>query len=104
MNKEEYAEYEANFADFIEKNNAVFLAEVASSECPVCCEQLNPDPSFGKAPCEICGTHLHGNRFHFVFTDTSNNEQYCVEICQDCQHYNEYGQLDDLTMLKVEES
>jgi hypothetical protein len=58
---------------------------------------------FSWIPCQICGTTLGGNRqdAYAIMTSTSTNEIIELSICDDCVYFNEYGQLDDMTMIEV---
>lgn len=65
--------------------------------CPDCWEEEGyGEPHFSYANCYICNRNLAGNRIvgHAWFKD----EIVHLEVCMDCEYYNEYGTLDDETM------
>lgn len=108
MNKQEYQEYEASIADFFERegigNLSAELGDDVDHECVICEETVGCEPSFSWRSCECCGSHLGGNRYHATGWNPETKEAYCYEVCADCIYYDEYGQLDDMTMLEIESS
>ncbi len=103
MTKQEYTEYQESF-----KNGSKGFAAWSSGfylDCQDCYNNehniLN-EGHFSSQACEICGSRLGGDRFAAHALD-DNNEIIHFEICTDCVYYMEYGQLDDMTMLGVEE-
>jgi hypothetical protein len=106
MTKEEYADYEEAFAAWIEG-----VKFPSSGYCPGCTECPEPlydgdyafvEPSFSWHACEICGNHFGGDRYP-VHTVDINGDIIHWDACCDCVYYLEYGQLDDMTMLEIEE-
>jgi len=111
MTREEYEKY---CADFERGTKGLeFLSSGASHNCGEC----NPeglteeefghdhDPWFSASPCDICGG-LAGNRepAHGWLKMDNGTEELChIDICVDCVYFMEYGQLDDMTMLDMEE-
>lgn len=95
MTKQEYAEYEAQVAEFMSHG----LANLSTKS------DDNGDryPFFSWSPCQCCGTHLGGDRYECngYNVETKEVEEYDC-ICQDCVYYAEYGRLDDQTMLDME--
>lgn len=61
------------------------------------------EPYFSWQPCECCGSTLGGNREDYSFACEDGSELE-ASICQDCVYYLAYGQLDDATMMEIEES
>ena len=90
MTKAEYADYQATVAEFFSHG----LANLSSK---------SGETFFSWSPCDVCGTHLGGDReeCNGYNTKTKEFEDYdCV--CTDCVYYAEYGRLDDQTMIEVE--
>jgi hypothetical protein len=110
MTKAEYAVYEASV-----KRNLDGLRFVSTGACPGCADcglSDNPtdhececaeEPGFSWSRCECCGSRLGGDRYPAHYVD-SNNEIQHFEVCSDCLMYLNYGQLDDLTMMEMENS
>jgi hypothetical protein len=98
MTKREYAEFEANFAAFMEREGLANLSTVSEEEG--CTE-----PYFSWRPCHCCGSHLGGDRYDCNgYNPTTKEVQDGYSVCQDCVYYAEYGVLDDMTMLEIERS
>ena len=111
MTKEEYQEYEKAVSE-----NTEGFRYWSSGYCPGCpeCEDSygtiddredypDIDSSFSWKPCEICGSHLGGNRYPCHAID-DNDDIVHFSACPDCMYYLEYGRLDDLTMAEIEEN
>jgi hypothetical protein len=111
MTKEEYQEYEKAVSE-----NTKGFHYCSSGYCPGCpeCENFygtiddgenypDIDPSFSWHSCEICGSHLGGDRYPAHTIDDDENIVH-FEACVDCVYYLEYGHLDDLTMMEIEEN
>lgn len=99
MNKKEYAEYEAAVADFFEREGINCLSADMDKYEEGCVE-----PHFSNSPCDCCGG-LPGMRTDCSGYNPETEEvQDGYSICADCDYYAEYGQLDDTTMLDVEEN
>jgi hypothetical protein len=81
MNKKEYADYEANVAEFFSHG----LRNLSSKS----------ESFFSWSPCDCCGG-LAGNRYECdgYNEKTKEVEEYSC-ICEDCVYYAEYGRLDD---------
>jgi hypothetical protein len=118
MNKTEYADYQDAVADFWEREG---LANLTSGHinCPNCkvefddqdyCLKCNADrecldePYFSWHSCDCCGSRLGGNREHATGYNPTTKEIGEYSICSDCVYYAEYGRLDDMTMMEVEQS
>lgn len=77
------------------------------SECldihNICCEHsalaaLNDGenfdhPSFSRDQCDLCRTHMAGDRYHAHALDDNDLELIHLEICPDCAYYMESGEL-----------
>lgn len=115
MTKQEYVDYIRCFEAGIDG-----LEYLSSGYCPGCreCEEQyglceegenypEVEPSFSWRPCEICNSHLGGDRYpvHGCI-DSAEDGVITVhlEACVDCVYYLEYGRLDDMTMLEIEEN
>jgi len=46
---------------------------------------------------------LSGDRYHCSGYCPESKEVYFYDVCCDCLYYAEYGQLDDVTMMDMEE-
>lgn len=97
MDKKEYADYEAAVAHFFESEGINCLTLSFNDDEP--CE-----PYFSWQSCDCCGTTLGGDRYEASAYHTATKQILEYEICPDCLYYAEYGQLDDQTMLDMEES
>ena len=91
MTKDEYANYEQNVAAFFTNEGINGLTTD------------DEESYFSWAPCECCGSTLGGDRYRASGFNPKDREVYKYEICTDCMYYAEYGQLDDMTMLGLEE-
>ncbi len=60
-------------------------------------------PEFSHLPCDVCDRHLGGDRHPYALHNRGA-DLVAVDICSDCRYYAEYGQLDDMTMLEIEEA
>ena len=107
MTKQEYVEYVNTVHSFFEREGITNLTgtcgENIDEECPACEKIVGYEPYFSWQPCECCGTTLGGNRIHASGYNPTTKEIYCYEICTDCEYFAEYGQLDDTTMLEIEQ-
>ena len=92
MNKAEYEKYEARFLKFMAKEGIRNLSPVFAE-----------GPYFSWRPCECCLRPLGGNREHATGYNPETKEIQEYAVCLDCLYYAEYGQLDDITMLDMEE-
>ena len=122
MNKKEYQEYEKRVAKFFEEEGIQNLS-IGRAKCPDCgfdfyqegisglpikCGCGNTldsleEPFFSGEWCDCCGTHLAGDRYKASGYNPNTKEIYDYEVCPDCLYYAEYGRLDDMTMLDIEE-
>ena len=110
----DYAEFERRFAQFMDKENLTHLCGghlrcpecdtpgTDDESCPECGEAYN-EPFFSWSSCDCCNRPLSGDREHAsgCNRDTGEVQEYSG-VCQDCLYYAEYGKLDDMTMLNVE--
>lgn len=57
---------------------------------------------FGVHSCELCGSPKAGTRRCVVRIHPLEENLY-YSVCVDCEHVVEYGQLDDMSMLEIED-
>lgn len=126
---EEYAAYEKAVADFFESEGIQNLSG-GHLECQACgfreekdakgdtihftdeeecikcgaSREMMDEPYFSWSGCDCCGGLLGGNREHASGYNPKTKEIQEYKVCTDCIYYAEYGQLDDMTMMNVEES
>jgi len=115
MTKAEYAQYQANFDAFLKREGIdSFSTGSLDHDYVNPCESDNHmhddngdyanEPYFSWSPCDCCGTTLGGHREDCIAYNPNTKEiQGDYRICEDCIYYNEYGQLDDMTMLEMED-
>jgi hypothetical protein len=109
MNREEYKDYEKRVNKFFEREgiNNLSIAVSEDSEdsiCPGCNNERDFESHFSHINCECCSRSLGGDRYHCTGYNPETKDIYCYDICIDCYYYAEYGQLDDMTMLEIEEN
>jgi hypothetical protein len=91
MTKQEYADYQATFCSFMQREGLANLSTLP--------KQI--DPYFSHRPCDCC-KGLAGMRWDCDgFNPARRKVQGVYSICDDCVYYAEYGQLDDMTMLNI---
>jgi hypothetical protein len=118
MTKQEYAAYEVAVAAFFEREGIQNLS-TGHYQCPDCKVEFNDEgkcpecgadrecldePSFSWRPCDCCHRPLGGNREFATGYNPTTKEVQEYEVCTDCAYYAEYGQLDDTTMMEIEDS
>ncbi len=107
MTKQEFAEYERSFRRGLK--GLTHVSSGACAGCADCCEdyeydanqeefQVEPENWFSKSSCEICSCSLAGDRYPVHAIDKDGNIVH-LDACPDCVYYNEYGQLDNTTMI-----
>jgi len=105
MNKGEYESYQKSVRYFLTAEGLDDLHQV-SGECPDCGVDYgeSPEGGFSWSPCDCCGSTLGGTRYHAVGLNRKLGQVFCYDICVDCLYYLAYGQLDDQTMMDIEDS
>lgn len=91
----DYEEYQDRVRSFFEMENIENLSPI------------DPDwePYFSWRNCDCCSRHLAGHRVECNGYNYETGEiEGPFEICMDCLYFAEYGQLDDETMLNIEEN
>lgn len=96
MTKQEYQNYCDRFARFMQTHGLCNLT--AKSD-----ENGTSEPYFSWSPCECCHRPLGGDRYDADGYSATQNCALEFTVCPDCIYYAEYGQLDDMTMLEMEE-
>lgn len=95
MNKRQYDAYVDRFIEFLDNEDIDCLVE----------QDIDSWIGFSAEPCDCCGTHLAGKRYICNgYNPTINQIQYDYRICPDCLYFAEYGQLDDMAMMEIENS
>lgn len=93
MTRTEYAEYQQAIGDFFEREGIANLSSTSS------------ESYFSWRRCECCGTPEGGDREEANGYNPATHKVQTYEfICTDCIYWTEYGQLDDKTMLEIENS
>ena len=93
MTKAEYAEYQQAVAGFFEREGIANLSSTSG------------ESYFSWRRCRCCGTGLGGDREDANgFNPITQEIQSYEFICTDCICYAECGELDDMTMLEIENS
>lgn len=87
MNAKEYAQFEARFRTFMEREG---INNLSSDD---------DEGSFSWYRCECCKTDLGGTRY--AATGWNGTEVCTYRVCPDCLYYAAYGQLDDETMQDI---
>ncbi|MCI0659993.1 MAG: hypothetical protein L0220_02860 [Acidobacteria bacterium] len=91
MTKAEYTAFEERFAGFMWSEKLASLHSTGIGE------------EFSSRPCECCGSHLAGSRERMVGLNSGGDRVGHYWVCCDCMTYAEFGQLDDLTMLSIDD-
>ena len=92
MNRKEYDSFTAAFTSFMEREELTNLSPTDQQW----------ETFFTWRPCECCGRPQGGDRVECSgWSSTKKDIMGPYDVCADCVHYAEYGQLDDLTMLDL---
>lgn len=92
MTRKEYARYVKSFGAFF-KREGVKVMSVKDPEA---------SPYFSWLNCECCGRSQGGDRYEMsVVFENGKDTDITYAICPDCYYFNEYGQLDDMTMMDL---
>lgn len=114
--KEKYETYQETVEHYLKG-----LEAISTGPCPGCeecgipedAEEYSEEPWFSWHPCEICGSTLGGNRESWHAWIPATNIPGDVHehgkivhgtCCEDCVYYLNYGCLDDMSMMEIEES
>lgn len=95
--KEKYENYQKKVADFFEREGINNLSTKSEDED-------GHEPYFSWRSCECCQTTLGGDRYDCTGYHPKQKEIYEYSVCSDCLYYAEYGQLDDQSMIDIEDS
>ena len=93
MNREEYKDYEDRVERFFKFEGINNLSSIDPGQ----------DAYFSTRPCDCCQRHWHGDREDANGYNPTTKQVQEYSVCIDCLYYAEYGQLDDMTMLDLEE-
>ena len=91
-NKAEYEEYKKRVANFFEREDVQNLSPI----------DPNWEEFFSWRFCECCKRPIGGSQIEVNGYNPKAKEIQKYTICLDCYYFAEYGQLDDRTMLKIE--
>ena len=94
MTKLEYADYQARVARFFGETGCSNLSCAATGDC---------EPYFSWRPCDCCRRPLGGDRHDANGYVPASHDIWEGSVCVDCIYYAEYGQLDDMTMIEIDE-
>ena len=107
MNCKQYNEFCSAVQEFFELegiNNLSLAVSEEDSHCPSCEQEQPFEAWFSWSPCECCSRPLGGDRVHATGFNPVTREIQCYDICPDCLYFATYGQLDDQTMLDIEDT
>ena len=96
MTKKEYNTYKNLVADFFKEEGISNLSAIQE-------EEGETESYFSHIPCDCCSRILGGDRYDCNGYNPKTKEIQEYSICPDCLYYAEYGQLDDMTMLDMED-
>ena len=100
MTRAEYEAYQAAVEAFFEREGLSTLS-TGSIEHDY---NEDGDPFFSWYRCDCCDRPRGGERETCIgYNPTTKEVQGDYALCLDCVYYNEYGQLDDMTMLELTE-
>ena len=91
MNKAEYKAYEEAVAQFFAREGISHLSPGEMVD------------EFSRRSCDCCRTRLAGARHEALSYNRQTQSVEVYEVCSNCLYYDEYGQLDDLTMIMMED-
>ena len=93
MNREEYKDFEDRVERFFKVEGINNLSSIDSEH----------NAYFSTWRCDCCKRHWQGDREDASGYNPTSKEIYEYSVCIDCLYYAEYGQLDDMTMMDLEE-
>jgi len=94
MTNAEYKAYQSGVDHFFKTEGITNLSMVDSES----------EAYFSWSSCDCCNRKLAGDRYDCNGYNPDSKEVQEYSVCVDCLYYSEYGQLDDQTMLDIEES
>jgi hypothetical protein len=94
--KADYEEYKTRFKEFMERQGITNLSTVSDEEGKI-------ERYFSWRPCDCCQRGLAGNRVEASGYNPATKQAQEYEICEDCEYYAAYGQLDDMTMMDMKD-
>ena len=96
MTKKEYENYTTRVELFFKNEGINNLSQITDDDGD--CE-----PYFSSKNCDCCNRSLGGDRYDCNGYNPETKEVQEYSVCIDCVYYAEYGQLDDMTMMDMEE-
>lgn len=94
----DYRRYVAAFTEFMQREGIANLSRM------VPLDDTETHEEFSWRPCDCCGRKLGGNRVQcHGYNPTSKEVCGPYSVCNDCEYFAEYGQLDDMTMMDLAE-
>ena len=93
MTRKEYQQYETAVSAFMQAEGINCLSRSDSDS----------EGYFSWHACECCGSGLGGTRIDASGYNPATREIQEYRICTDCEYYAAYGELDDQTMLDMDE-
>lgn len=112
MTKNQYAKYQGRV-----ERGLKGLEHVSTGPCPGCNDcglsespteaeyDAAQDGGFSWSGCDVCGSGLGGTRHPahgFRKMPEGPDRMIHLNVCSDCLHFIEYGQLDDTAMMDIE--
>jgi len=91
MTQEDYTEFKESVEEFFKTEGITNLSREG-------------EPFFSWSHCNCCGGSLGGDREKATGFNPTTKEIQEYTVCTDCLYYAEYGQLDDMTMLRIGEN
>lgn len=88
---EDYNKFRRNFALFV---SAFRLSHISTGS----------ENTFSWDSCDCCQDDGGGARYELHAHQDGNSEIVTFSVCPDCLYYANYGRLDDVTMLRIEDN
>jgi hypothetical protein len=97
MTKKEYANYTVSVEEFFRREGITNLSTIGDSSG-------HAEEFFSWNRCDVCRRPEGGMREDCNGYNPTTKKIQEYTVCSDCIYYCEYGQLDDRTMLAIEEA
>lgn len=91
MTKQEYQNYVSRVENFFQRNSLNNLTSTSAS------------PYFTWSACPVCGNRDGHNAEDANGFSTTEDIMEFEDVCQNCLYFASYGQLDDMTMMDLED-
>lgn len=99
MEKTEYEIYEKRVKAFFEEEGINNLSQIPDKETGE-----YPEEHFSWQKCDCCAGLAGGRLEVNGYNPKTEEVQGPYEVCMSCLYYSEHGQLDDMTMMEIEET